>query len=74
MWFVDFEMVQAAIEFKVVMLEFGDANCHLVFNRGLYGAPCCPVGPWLDMTGQQCLQNPIFFGEFLHYFLVIVRL
>ena len=28
-WFVDFEIVQATVDFKVVALEFGDANPHL---------------------------------------------
>jgi hypothetical protein len=33
-----------------------------------------PYVVWSDTTRQQCLQNPIFFGEFLHYFPVIVWL
>ena len=42
--------------------------------EGLYGAPCCLARLQLDMTGQQCHQNSIFSGEFLHHFPVIVHL
>ena len=36
---------------------------------GLYSAPRCPARLQPDTTGQQCHQNPIFSGEFLHHLL-----